>query len=105
MNLEQFLSAVEEAPSEPLEPQEKVALGRMLKSSLFLRACKPFAEQAVAATGSFTKLDLNTPEGVAKGKDLQLTVKATFYVLESLISQIEPDEKEEKNDRRNSRTE
>lgn len=105
MNLEEFLAAVEEAPEEPLEPQEKIALGRMLKSSLFLRACKPFAGQAVAATGAFTKLDLNTPDGVSKGKDLQLTVKATFYVLESLISQAEPDEKEEKNVRRDSRTE
>lgn len=96
MNLEQFLAAVEASPDEPLEERERVALGRMLFSSLFLRACKELASQAVNATGSFTKLDLNTPEGVAKGKDLQLQVKSTFFVLETLIMQATPEKEEEK---------
>jgi hypothetical protein len=96
MNLEEFLAAVEAAPSEPLEEREKVALGRMLFSDLFLRACKDLAGQAVNATGQFTRLDLNTPEGVAKGKDLQLSVKSTFFVLETLIMQAQPEQKEEK---------
>ena len=30
MNLEEFLAAVEAAPSEPLKDREKIALGRML---------------------------------------------------------------------------
>jgi|KBSSwiStaDraftv2_1062776.scaffolds.fasta_scaffold00380_2 hypothetical protein len=96
MNLEEFLAAVENAPSEPLEEREKLALGRMLFSDLFLRACKDLAGQAVNATGQFTRLDLNTPEGVAKGKDLQLSVKSTFFVLETLIMQAQTEKKEEK---------
>ena len=94
MNLEEFLTAVENAPSEPLEEKEKIALGRMLYSDLFVRACKSFAEQAVNATGAFTRLDLNTPDGIAKGKDLQLTVKATFHVLETLLMQAHVEKKE-----------
>ena len=98
MNLETFLASVESETSEPFEKQEKIALGRMLSSSLFLRACKSFTEQAVNSTGAFTKLDLNTPDGLAKAKDLQLQVKAVFFVLETLIMQAEVP-KEEENER------
>ena len=95
MNLEQFLAAVEATTTEPLEVKERIALRRMLESDLFLRACRSFTEQAVNATGVFTKLDLNTPDGVMKGKDLQLQVKSTFHVLETLLMQAHVDEKEE----------
>ena len=99
MNLETFLASVEAETDEPLEKQEKIALGRMLSSSLFLRACKGLTEQAVNATGAFTKLDLNLPEGLAKAKDLQLQVKSCFFVLETLIMQAEvpKDEENERN--------
>ena len=95
MSLEQFLAAVEAAPDSPLDKREKLELAKLLSAPLFLRACKGLTDQAVNATGAFTKLDLSSPEGVTKAKDHQLQVKSVFFVLETLLMQTTLTEEEQ----------